>query len=416
LGSLRFILALLVVGSHLGAFGGATFAVKAFFIISGFYMALVIDTRYHKLPVASFYASRMLRLLPLYWVVGVLTLISEFFLVPAGQMMSKMASPLFYAGGLGLSSLPIIILIYAGVSDVTMLGLDTGQWLGFNRLTGQLSLAPVFGPDATSVMGLSPVPQGWSVGLELLFYLIAPFVIRRSIWFLASLCALSLASRIALMAAGFSGNPWDRTLFPSELIYFLLGVLAYRLYLELPHLKLSPRMELGLAAMVLGVTVIYWPVDHVIHGSLVWETVPYILVAAGMPFLFKLSKDISLDASIGELSYPIYMGHGLIIGLLLWSPLNTAPFIGSGWPRHVLTIVLVIAGAFLLDRLVVLPIDRLRIRFGAKKRIDLRVRFASLISDSPSGMVGRWPARRVICTVLKPRPSAQSQPDRRSEP
>jgi hypothetical protein len=43
LGSLRFILALLVVGSHLGAFGGATFAVKAFFI-SGFYMALVIDT------------------------------------------------------------------------------------------------------------------------------------------------------------------------------------------------------------------------------------------------------------------------------------------------------------------------------------------------------------------------------------
>jgi peptidoglycan/LPS O-acetylase OafA/YrhL len=34
-GLLRTFLALLVVGSHLGAFGGATFAVKAFFVISG---------------------------------------------------------------------------------------------------------------------------------------------------------------------------------------------------------------------------------------------------------------------------------------------------------------------------------------------------------------------------------------------
>jgi peptidoglycan/LPS O-acetylase OafA/YrhL len=53
-GLLRTILALLVVGSHLGAFGGATFAVKGFFIISGFYMALVISTRYYALPVAIF--------------------------------------------------------------------------------------------------------------------------------------------------------------------------------------------------------------------------------------------------------------------------------------------------------------------------------------------------------------------------
>jgi hypothetical protein len=63
-GLLRAILASLVVGSHLGAFGGATFAVKGFFIISGFYMALVISTRYYALPVGDFYASRLLRLVP----------------------------------------------------------------------------------------------------------------------------------------------------------------------------------------------------------------------------------------------------------------------------------------------------------------------------------------------------------------
>jgi len=92
-GLLRTILALLVVGSHLGAFGGATFAVKGFFIISGFYMALVISTRYHKLPVGDFYASRLLRLLPLYWVIGLLTVAAELWLVPHGQQFHKLVSP-----------------------------------------------------------------------------------------------------------------------------------------------------------------------------------------------------------------------------------------------------------------------------------------------------------------------------------
>ena len=97
MGLLRTILALLVVGSHLHAFGGGFFAVKAFFIISGFYLALVIDTRYYALPVSSFYVSRFLRLLPLYWVVGLLTLAAEFLLVPRGQFLDTLASPLAYA-------------------------------------------------------------------------------------------------------------------------------------------------------------------------------------------------------------------------------------------------------------------------------------------------------------------------------
>jgi len=46
--------------------------------------------------------------------------------------------------------------------------------------------------------------------------------------------------------------------------------------------------------------------------------------------------------------------------------LNNVPI----WPRHIFTIILVIIAAFLLDRLLVLPIDRLRLKFGAKPRID----------------------------------------------
>jgi peptidoglycan/LPS O-acetylase OafA/YrhL len=371
-GLLRTILALLVVGSHLGAFGGSAFAVKGFFIISGFYMALVISTRYHALPVSDFYASRLLRLLPLYWVVGLLTIAAEIVLVPQGQQLHRLASPILYWRELDLNALPVPILIYVGLSVTTMLGLDSGQWLGFSRAGGQMFLAPDFGPNATTVMALSPVPQGWSIGIELLFYFVAPFIVRRSIWFILSLCIFSLAFRVALMMAGFSGEPWNRGLFPSELIYFLLGVLGYRLYLIIPDLHFSRRTEVCIAAMVLVISIIYWPIDYIIRGSLIWNTIPYVLVAGGIPFLFKLTKDNALDANIGELSYPIYMCHILVMALIQWSPLNAAPVLGFGWPRHILTIALVIITAILLDRLLVLPLDRLRLQFGAKPRIDTR--------------------------------------------
>jgi len=117
--------------------------------------------------------------------------------------------------------------------------------------------------------------------------------------------------------------------------------------------------------MVLVVAVIYWPIDYVVRGSLIWNTLPYVLIAAGIPFLFKLTKDNALDANVGELSYPIYMCHLFVMGLVEWSPLNAVPV----WPRHILTIILVIIVAFLLDRLLILPIDRLRLKFGASPRI-----------------------------------------------
>ena len=387
MGILRTILALLVVGSHLHAFGGAAFAVKSFFIISGFYMALVINTRYYALPISSFYGSRLLRLLPLYWIVGLLTLIAEIVLVPRGQYFDKLASPLAYGAGLDLSSLPLSIIFYIGVSLATMLGLDTGLWLGFDRVGGALSIAPNFAPGATSVTALNPVPQGWTIGLELLFYALAPFIARRPIWVIGLFCVFSLAFRLAMMALGFSGEPWNRTLFPSELIYFLLGVLGYRLYVILPQLKLSAGVETVFALAVLAIAIIYWPVEHFIRGSLVWyfwDTVPFLLIAAGIPFLFKLTKDSVLDANIGELSYPIYMCHVLVFGLISWSPLNDTPVIGSGWPRYIFTILLVIVAAFVLDRLIVLPIDKIRVRLGAKKRIRADAIFGNLSADLPA--------------------------------
>jgi len=86
MGILRFILALSVVITHsTSIFGlrgvGGQIAVQAFYIISGFYMTLILNEKYigvnnsYKL----FITNRFLRLYPTYWVVLLLTIIYSVF-------------------------------------------------------------------------------------------------------------------------------------------------------------------------------------------------------------------------------------------------------------------------------------------------------------------------------------------------
>lgn len=81
MGILRFLLAITVVIGHtspiLGfTFVGAQLAVQTFYIISGFYMALILNEKYvgangsYKL----FLTNRLLRLYPIYWTVLLCTI------------------------------------------------------------------------------------------------------------------------------------------------------------------------------------------------------------------------------------------------------------------------------------------------------------------------------------------------------
>ena len=77
MGYIRFLLAALVVASHCHASTwtiGSIGAVDAFFLISGFYMALTYSKNYDGANRAvSFFASRYLRLYPMYLTLVLLT-------------------------------------------------------------------------------------------------------------------------------------------------------------------------------------------------------------------------------------------------------------------------------------------------------------------------------------------------------
>ena len=79
MGSLRLLLAISVLIAHSGPISGFSLiggieAVEIFFIISGFYMALILNTKY--VGVNSYYlfiTNRFLRIFPTYWLVLLLT-------------------------------------------------------------------------------------------------------------------------------------------------------------------------------------------------------------------------------------------------------------------------------------------------------------------------------------------------------
>ena len=85
MGILRYLLAITVVIAHSKALLGLTFvgseiAVQAFYIISGFYMTLVLNEKYTGVNSSYFLfiKNRFLRLYPFYWLVLFLTILASF--------------------------------------------------------------------------------------------------------------------------------------------------------------------------------------------------------------------------------------------------------------------------------------------------------------------------------------------------
>src|SRR5712671_6680909 len=150
MGALRLLLALFVVVDHLRGINpagvsipiyGAVMAVKLFFVISGFYMAMVLDSKYHSL--GTFYANRIFRLAPTYFVVVALVAVvipsfqaGHFYFMPAG-------------------SYRVYIL------NLVVVGQDVMPWTCYDH---GISLCASGTPVA------SYVSQMWSVGIELELY------------------------------------------------------------------------------------------------------------------------------------------------------------------------------------------------------------------------------------------------------
>jgi len=290
MGLLRLFLALSVIAGHaqttiFGANGiGAWYAVNFFFIISGFYMAMVLNGKYKDVSNYQFYKSRVLRLFPAYYIgLGLALLVS-------------------YAAVSGLfSSLTITSKIIYVFQNLFIVGQD---------LSYLFCLETHSGVCADSV-GLTINPPAWSLAVELGFYLVAPFILKSQkktfLFVLAGAVYLGILNFIEFpishLGALKPAESWAYTyyFYPSSFAFFGGGALAYHLSKNSDE----PNYFAAVGALiVLSMSQTIMPFWHLLFFSL------------AIPVLFKYTANNKVDRVIGELSYPVYILHFPILILV----------------------------------------------------------------------------------------------------
>ena len=306
MGVLRFFLALSVAWTHAElpyGFSGEL-CVTIFFVISGFYIALVLNENKAYSNELQFYTQRGMRIFPVYWTVLFLSYCFSYYSNILGQTQAhidfflKLGQPVY----LGLIWL---------ISQLFIIGQDIFLFLEINS-TGDISFQPDLTYARNPLHQINLIPQAWSLSIELMFYVLAPFILRRSILLLIVLLVGSVLIRLNISwFFGFSSDPWTTRFLPSELSFFVLGALAYRFVIPF---KAKER--------IFGLLKYFIFVSIVVTGLLVnnfgktnqvtlFAMVPLVVfgVIASIPLLFILTKKNKLDITIGELSYPLYVCH-----------------------------------------------------------------------------------------------------------
>lgn len=307
MGMIRTLLAIAVVLSHTGAlysFVVPYIAVEMFYVASGYLIAYSFMNNVHyQANWKAFYFNRALRIYPVYLVVLMIAG-AGFILMPA----------IFARPALLDADLPGSAKAFLLLSNFTLLFQDWCYLLGLND--GHLVFMPNYWLSQPQLSTFFPVPQAWTLGVELSFYLLAPLLLRDNRILLPAFVVAALLKGYAIRSFG-GGDPWLYRVFPLELSLFLLGALSQRFLSPLHKLmtRSVPKADIAIATVAIAAVILFRTTPAgflIIHPA--WEGIECCVVfALALPALFSFQQRFAIDRAIGELSYPIYIAHFLAI-------------------------------------------------------------------------------------------------------
>jgi len=365
MGSLRLSLALFVVFFHAQAYSvyaqglppletflpvpdGRT-AVQMFYLISGFYMALVLNEKYKTADTNwLFYSNRFMRLWPAAVIVNLFVILS-FLMIDEVRLFGLTASLGEFWALLG--SLDPAALAFLVFTNVFVVGQDLLWFLRFDA--SGMSLAP-FGTEGHNGSSLSLNHPLFTVAIEAFYYAISPFVLRRGWRVALGFVVAGGLWHVGIFATGASNLIWGYHFVGSAAYFYFLGACAYHLYRLVEQEPVRGWLDArhGLAWSVVGaglclLLAIYWVMPR---APLFMAPVMAVVV----PLLFVLTRYRQTDRMVGELSFGVYLAHYPI--LMVLAPLATPVGLWL-W-----TTALSLGAALLLFFLVEQPIDRWRQR------------------------------------------------------
>ncbi len=376
MGVLRLILAITVILAHAGSiFGysglGGLVAVQTFFIISGFYMSLILNEKYigtnnYKL----FISNRFLKLYPVYWTVAILAILVNLALA----MLNRNS---FFFTNFTDSNMSPLSFIYLIFTNIFMFGQDSVMFLQLNQ-QGMLEFCKNFLNSNPKLYTFLLVPQAWSLGVELLFYLIAPVIVRKRTSIITIFIALSLALRIFIYYNGLYNDPWVYRFFPTEVALFLFGAISYKIYANLKNSRECLKKYSKWACFIaIIITLLYQYIDllfsEISFGHEMFKWIYYIVIMLSIPFIFSYTKRSELDRYLAELSYPIYISHMLVLQL---TNIIISRFINGRitYLLPILSIIFTLLFSIVLVRFIIKPMEKLRQRrINTNNKIEINI-------------------------------------------
>ena len=374
MGTLRTLFAIAVVIEHSigNLLVGGRNAVQLFYMISGFLISYVLVERKSYVNVKNFYINRYLRLYPIYLVVAFLTLMALTLASFIGKDLE-----LFHVYRIA-PTMANMLLIF---SNLTIFFQDWVLFLGIER--NQLSFVTHFTKSEVVLYKGLLVPQAWTLGVELTFYMLAPFILFQK-KLLIILLVSSILLRLYIISTGLGAlDPWTYRFFPTELTLFLLGALAHQVLMPLYKKNLQPK-QIELSAKLITYSLIlltlifsFLPISELLKGLAF-----FVIFLFGMPLTFIFQSDRHWDKWIGDLSYPIYIGHMLIIYVSTFFVTQLVPAKKvSLWGRFLFldqvtvglsAVILSIIFAILLNNFVSYRIEPLRNKLRLTSKIEIK--------------------------------------------
>jgi peptidoglycan/LPS O-acetylase OafA/YrhL len=337
-GTLRYILASLVVLTHLGPIElkyTGYYSVLCFFTLSGYLLGLAYQRYGDAAQVqtyARFYLNRLLRVFPAYALALIVTIITVFYY------------PVIASEAHVLITMPQSIEHWA--TNIMVINKGT--------LTGVLP---------SSLL----IPSSWSLGVELFFWLILPamFVNRKAllIWLVFSLCVLGVFYGIEL---------------PIHLRYFsAVGAsVSFALGAWLFSYKIPERGSRGLSAILIALSVIYYVGSlYVFEDPFLWGMFGAVFVNAVLIYAFATFYGAQVpqwfkytDRLLGDLSYSIFLIH-ITAGILVLVFIPDV-FEFRTWAFFWASLAVSNVMAFLIWRFGEVPFETVRTRLRGKPKIQ----------------------------------------------
>lgn len=319
MGTLRLIFTITIILGHIYAIFGfrmhellsSPIAFESFFLLSGFYIAMVWQTGYSDLTngYKKFLTKRILRIFPLYWLVLLVTVVIS--LITYVTLGNPLLLDVAFSNW---NKIDWTVKLYVLFSNIFIFGQEAIFFVKINYETGNFAWSQKFIDGNPPLHFFLLVSQAWAISYILYFYLLLPFLHRFRSVFIFILLVILLTLRFAWYQMGHQYEPWLYRFFPFEFAFFLAGMLSSRFYLKYSD-KLKTYRSLGISFfIVFFIATCCYDLWHVDYLSKQW--LYYAMLCILMPLFFSLFKDNAADNYLGQLAYPAYMCNFIVIHLI----------------------------------------------------------------------------------------------------